>query len=91
MLREAMEAADFLLSRFERRLDDAIGRPLRLALGRYASCTVIGVPLAWAINGFRFDRTAWIGLIFGLVLFACIDGVKMLVSSRRVRGGTPPS
>jgi hypothetical protein len=82
MFREAMDAADFLLTRFERKLDEAIGRGLRLALGRYASVIIIGVPLAWLIEGRHWDRTAEIGLFAGLVLFAILDGIKRLVKRR---------
>jgi ABC-type Co2+ transport system permease subunit len=83
MFREALDAADFLLTRFERKLDEAIGRNVRLALGRYASVVVIGVPLAWAIEGFRWDRTAALGLLAGLILFAILDGLKTALKTRR--------
>jgi hypothetical protein len=78
-----MDAADFLLSRFERRVDGWIGRGMRLALGKYASVVVIGVPLAWAVEGFHWDRTAALGLVAGLVLFAVLDGLKSIVKAAR--------
>jgi len=76
MLREAMEAADFVLTGFEARLDRAIGRQVRLALGRYASVVVLGAPIAWAVAGFHWERTSTYGLLGGVALYGLVDIVR---------------
>ncbi len=82
MLREAMDAADHVLMRLETRLDGTIGRSMRLALGRYAAVIVLGVPVAWAISGFKWDRTSTLGLFAGLILYAIIDVARELTKPK---------
>jgi hypothetical protein len=40
-----MHAAGFALMRFEAALDRLIGRPLRLAVGRYTGVVFLGAPI----------------------------------------------
>ena len=82
MLRQAMEAADYALTRFEQKLDDAIGREVRLAIGRYASVVVLGIPIAWAVSGFHWDRTSTLGLLAGVVLYAIVDVTRALTKPK---------
>jgi hypothetical protein len=67
-----MDAADFALTRFEAKVDALIGRRIRLALGRYAAVIVLGAPIAWAVSGFHWDRTATYGLVAGVLLYALV-------------------
>ena len=82
-----MEAADYALRRIEERVDEIVGTPVREALGRYCAVVVIGVPIAWAVPGFHWERTSTFGLAAGLVLFAVLDVVRLV---RRDRRTTPP-
>ncbi len=71
-----MHAAEFAMLRFEAKVDRAIGRELRLVVGRYAAVLFIGAPIAWAFSGFRWDTTSTYGLIAGVFLYALVDVVR---------------
>jgi len=76
-LREASLAAEYVIAESERRLDDVIGRPLREAIGRYASVVTIGVPIAWAVPGLHWTHASTYGLIVGVVLYAAVDVLRL--------------
>ncbi len=80
-----MAVADLVIMSIEAKLDKAIGRELRLAFGRYASVVAIGIPIAWAIPGFRWDQTSTYGLLAGVLLYALVDIVRVFSSSMRGR------
>ena len=76
-LREAISAAEYVIAQSERRLDGAIGKPLREAIGRYASVMTIGIPIAWAVPGLRWTHASTYGLIAGVVLYAVLDVLRV--------------
>lgn len=86
MFREAMQAAAFVLMRFEAGVDRAIGPNLRLAFGRYAAVVFLGTPIAWAVPGFRWDSTSTYGLLAGVMLYALIDIIRTVLRA----GDKPP-
>ncbi len=83
MWRPALDAADYLLAHLEERLDRLIGRELRLALGRYASVLVLGIPAAWFLDGRQWSHRAMWGLIAGFLLYAVIDACGHVLAERR--------
>ncbi len=87
LLRRRFEIADELLEHQERRLDRRIGRGRRLALFRYAGIIIVGVPIAYCVDGFRWDATAAAGLAAGIALYGAVDVTRALM---RAKGGSPP-
>jgi hypothetical protein len=85
MWREALDAAEYTLMRWETHADRLVGRPVRLALGRYAAVLFLGWPLAWALNSFHWGSPAKWGLIWGLLLYALIDFCKLLWLKPRLK------
>ncbi len=85
MIREATAAAEYACDRLERRIDEAIGVRRRKQLGRYCSVLVIGIPIAYAVPGFRWSSESTYGLLAGMLLLAAIDGISALLR----RGSRP--
>jgi hypothetical protein len=85
VIREAVAAAEYTLDRLERRIDLTVGVTLRKMLGRYCSVLIAGVPIAYAVPGFRWSSESTYGLLAGMLLLAAIDAL-----SAAMRGGTRP-
>ncbi len=82
MLRDAMEAADYLLRDVERAIDRVVGEPVRRALSRYASAFILAVPIAWIGGGMHWNATSGYGLLGGMLLFAVLDAVRQRMRAR---------
>jgi hypothetical protein len=79
---EAMEAADYAISRAEASVDRAIGHDARVRVGRLLSATILGAPLAWFIAGRHWNGIAIGGLAAGVALFAVVDVIRSIWQSR---------
>ncbi len=80
---DAMEAADYAIADAEARIDRRFGRTTRVLAGKYIAVVVLGVPIAWLINGRRFDGIALAGLGAGLIVYAVVDVVRSRVRRSR--------
>jgi hypothetical protein len=82
-VREASEAADFLITEWEHRLDRRIGERNRRTVTRYVSLILIAVPVAWVGAGFHLNSTALAGFTAGIGLYAAIDIFRTFVARSR--------
>jgi hypothetical protein len=82
-VREAGDAADFVITEWEHRLDRRIGERNRRTLARYGSLLIIAVPVAWIGAGFHFNSTALAGSLAGISLYAIIDLARTFVTRSR--------